>query len=77
VEASTDSNQVPELAGTPDSNSYPAAPVVSEGSGTITITSEPDSAEIYIDGKFHGNTPATLKMVAGSHSFLLKLKGPD
>jgi S1-C subfamily serine protease len=46
-----------------------------EGSGQVTLTSEPDAAEIYVDGKFMGNTPAALKLAAGSHSFLLKLPG--
>jgi serine protease Do len=46
-----------------------------EGSGQVTLTSEPDAAEIYVDGKFMGNTPAALKLAAGSHSFLLKSPG--
>lgn len=65
---------------TPDpQNSLPViAPSSSDGSGTVAISSEPDGAEIYIDGKFHGNTPATLKLVAGSHTVLLKYSGkPD
>ncbi|HEY2118371.1 MAG TPA: PEGA domain-containing protein [Candidatus Acidoferrum sp.] len=38
----------------------------------------PDVAEIYIDGKFHGITPATLKLPAGPHNILLKINGrPD
>jgi Trypsin-like peptidase domain/PEGA domain len=49
-----------------------------DGFGVITITSEPDAAEIFIDGKFHGNAPATLKLPAGSHTVLLKFPGfPD
>src|SRR5208283_2229710 len=43
-----------------------------EGSGQITISSDPDAAEIFVDGKFVGNTPATLKLSAGPHLFLLK-----
>ena len=67
-----------ESVGAPDTNSYPAAPSVSEGSGIVTISSSPDAAEIYIDGKFHGNTPATLKLPAGPHNILLKINGrPD
>ncbi len=31
--------------------------------------------EIFVDDKFHGNTPATLKLPAGSHSILLKFPG--
>jgi hypothetical protein len=54
----------------------PSAPPA--GYGQLTITSEPDAAEIYVDGKFHGNTPATLKLPAGSHAILLKSPGrPD
>jgi hypothetical protein len=34
--------------------------------------------DIYIDGKFHGSTPATLKLPAGPHNILLKVAGrPD
>jgi serine protease Do len=48
------------------------------GFGTITITSDPEDAELYVDGKFHGNSPATLKLPAGSHAFVLKSPGlPD
>jgi serine protease Do len=46
-----------------------------EGVGTVTITSEPDSAEIFVDDKFLGNAPATLKLPAGSHAILLKFPG--
>jgi len=52
--------------------SYPVLNSSSEGSGQITITSDPDAAEIFVDGKFVGNTPATLKLSAGPHLFLLK-----
>lgn len=53
-------------------------PAATEGYGQVTITSDPDAAEIYIDGKFHGNAPATLKLPAGPHSIVLKSPGhPD
>jgi len=53
-------------------------PAAADGFGVISITSDPDRAEIYVDGKFHGNTPATLKLASGSHTILLKLAGmPD
>jgi len=58
--------------------SFPAATSSPEGFGQLTITSEPDAAEIFVDGKFLGNTPATLKLPAGPHLFLLKSPGhPD
>jgi serine protease Do len=52
-----------------------SSPGVPEGIGTVTVTSEPDGAEIFVDEKFHGNTPATLKLSAGSHAILLKFPG--
>ena len=45
------------------------------GAGTVVITSEPDGAEIFVDDKFHGNTPATLRIPAGSHAIVLKFPG--
>src|SRR5260370_15381683 len=55
------------------SNTSSTAPP--EGVGTVAISSEPDSAEIFVDDKFYGNTPATLTLPAGSHAILLKFPG--
>jgi len=58
--------------------SFPPATVSPEGFGQLTITSYPDAAEIFVDGKFVGNTPATLKLPAGQHVVLMKSPGkPD
>lgn len=58
--------------------SFPPATPSAEGFGQLTITSYPDAAEIFVDGKFVGNTPATLKLSAGSHAVLMKSPGrPD
>ena len=46
-----------------------------DGVGTITVSSDPDGAEIFIDDKFLGNAPATLKLPPGSHAVLLKFPG--
>jgi serine protease Do len=43
--------------------------------GTVSVSSEPDGAEIFVDDKFMGNAPAALKLPAGPHSILLKLPG--
>src|SRR4029077_4976770 len=63
-----ESSQSDEPSNTPTS----AAP---EGVGTVTITSDPDSAEIFVDDKFLGNAPATLKLSPGSHAIVLKFPG--
>jgi len=72
---SQESTSSPSSSGPASSEStvsFPASTPSPEGSGQITITSEPDAAEIFVDGKFVGNTPATLKLPAGPHLFLLK-----
>ncbi len=51
------------------------APEASSGAGTIIISSVPDGAEIFVDEKFHGNTPATLRLPTGSHAIVLKFPG--
>jgi S1-C subfamily serine protease len=60
-----------ENAPTDEPPNAPAS-VVPEGVGTVTITSDPDSAEIFVDDKFLGNAPATLKLSPGSHAIVLK-----
>jgi serine protease Do len=83
VRASTDvPAESPEAAATTQvtetsipTNSSPVLSAPPDGYGQLTITSEPDAAEIYVDGKFHGNAPATLKLPAGSHAILLKSPG--
>jgi len=45
-----------------------------EGTGTLAISSVPDSAEIYVDGKFVGNAPANLKLRVGPH--IVRLAAP-
>lgn len=55
--------------------SAPASPERANGVGTLTVTADPDGAEVYIDGKFVGNAPATLKLSAGSHTVVLKNSG--
>jgi S1-C subfamily serine protease len=59
-------------AAQPLNASAPAAP---DGVGTVTISSEPDGAEIFVDEKFLGNAPASLKLSAGSHAIVLKFPG--
>ena len=40
---------------------------LSSAQGTVSLSSNPDSAEIYVDDQFIGNTPATLKLAPGKH----------
>ena len=42
---------------------------------TVKVSSTPEEAEVYLDGKFTGNAPATLKLSPGKHTIRLALAG--
>ena len=44
------------------------------GIGTVMVTSDPDGAELFVDDKFVGNSPAKLKLAAGPHTIVLRCK---
>ncbi|MGH9703442.1 MAG: trypsin-like peptidase domain-containing protein [Candidatus Acidiferrales bacterium] len=46
-----------------------------EGFGTVTISSDPQGAEIYLDGSLVGTTPSVFKLAAGRHHIRIKLPG--
>jgi len=58
-----------------DAPSEPEARQTPAGLGSVTITSDPDGAEIYVDDKFVGDAPAKLKLPAGNHVMILKAAG--
>ena len=43
--------------------------------GTVSVTSGPDHALVYIDGNYQGKAPLTVSLYPGSHSFRLSLSG--
>ncbi len=43
--------------------------------GTVTVNSVPDGADVYADGQFYGNAPATLKLKSGKHTVSVKMSG--
>jgi PEGA domain len=43
--------------------------------GTVTVTCSPDGADVYADGAFVGNAPATLKLSPGKHTIRLSKSG--
>jgi len=46
-----------------------------EGTGSVAIASDPVGAEIYVDGKFVGQTPSTIPLPAGTHHVEVKASG--
>jgi hypothetical protein len=67
--------QAPDVLAEAPSNA-PAATPPTEGVGsTIELKSNPDGAEISIDGKYVGNAPTTLHLPVGDHSIKFELPG--
>ncbi len=58
----------------PSARAISSAPAGSE-SGVLTLSCDTDGAEIYIDGKFVGDTPSTISLVSGTHQIAIKAKG--
>jgi hypothetical protein len=58
----------------PSARAFSSAPAGSE-SGVLTLSCDTDGAEIYIDGKFVGDTPSTISLVSGTHQIAIKAKG--
>ena len=51
------------------------APAVEATSSSLTITSSPVGADIYLDQNFVGNTPSTLKVPSGKHAVSVRKAG--
>jgi hypothetical protein len=45
------------------------------GVATITVSSNPDGADIYVDDSFIGNAPATLRLITGKHTIKVTMAG--
>lgn len=43
--------------------------------GSVLIQSDPPGADIYVDGKFVGQSPSTIHLASGSHRVEVKLQG--
>jgi hypothetical protein len=56
-------------------SSTPAASVAPSSKGTVTVSSVPDGADVYVDNNFVGNAPATLKLAAGKHTVKVQQDG--
>ncbi len=55
-------------------SSAPAA-APADATGTVNVTSTPDGADVYVDGQFYGNAPATVKLKPGKHTIAVKMAG--
>jgi len=51
------------------------SPQPSRSTGTVSVTSSPDHALVYVDGAYQGKAPLTVTLYPGSHTFRLSLSG--
>jgi hypothetical protein len=51
------------------------SPAAAEATGTVSLTTNPDGADVYVDGQFYGSSPATLKLKPGKHTIAVKMSG--
>lgn len=63
-----------EVAATAQASS-PQADPPAIATGSVELRSTPDSAEVYVDGAFVGNAPATLKLASGQHEIRVSATG--
>jgi plastocyanin len=56
-------------------NSISTAVSVDSAISTITLQSDPEGSEISVDGKYVGNTPATLHLSVGDHAIKFEKNG--
>jgi hypothetical protein len=64
-----------EKAGTPKTQESGKAAPQPEVTGIIRVTSNPEGAEVWVDGAFVGNTPAKLRLATGKHRTRVALEG--
>ncbi|HEV2022986.1 MAG TPA: PEGA domain-containing protein, partial [Terriglobales bacterium] len=64
-----------ESPDTSEGSQKSAAPSDSQQTGTVTVTSAPDGADVYADGAFVGNAPAILRLNAGKHRVRVAMQG--
>jgi len=62
---------IPRTAGITQPAPKASAPSI----GSVAVASDPAGAEIYVDGKFAGQTPSTIPLASGPHQFELRAPG--
>jgi hypothetical protein len=81
VKGSEKAIAVPDPKAVPAEPSMTAAPsvvpvsAVSSGKGSVSVSSTPDGADVYVDDNFVGNAPATLKLSPGKHTVKVSQDG--
>lgn len=75
VKESEEAKQAPQPAQAPAASAAPPAATPQDSTASVSVTSNPDAAEIYVDDAFVGNAPATQKLSPGKHTIRVSLAG--
>jgi S1-C subfamily serine protease len=59
----------------PNANQVSSIDTAVSGNAKLHVNSTPSNADIYVDDKFVGNTPAVLNLSSGSHHVVVKMDG--
>jgi PEGA domain len=59
----------------PAASAFQTTNAAASDSGSVEIESDPPAADIYVDWKFAGQTPSTLRLAGGPHHIELKSRG--
>ncbi len=54
-------------------DSKPAGKPAEPAKGTVNVSSNPPGADVFVDGDFVGNCPASLKLAPGKHTVTIKM----
>jgi hypothetical protein len=65
----------PAAAAVPAVLTTAAPPAAANAGARLSIMSNPESADIEIDGNFVGNTPSSLQLLPGEHNIVVKKSG--
>ncbi len=56
-------------------DAHPTTSAINDILGAISVSADPDGADVSVDGNFVGSAPATLKLPAGKHTILVSQQG--
>jgi len=61
----------------PEPTPHESVSAVAKSPARVHITSSPSGGEIYVDGKFYGNTPSEIVLYTGEHVVKVVLSGKE
>jgi hypothetical protein len=71
------SREVKAKAKAPEPTPHESVSAVAKSPARVHIASSPSGGEIYVDGKFYGNTPSEIVLYTGEHVVRVVLSGKE